>query len=347
MPQIAARLHGNSTNVRASLGLMGARWALAGAERLVPSLAARWAEEIFFTPPRSRVTARIEARLSTGRRFAVPFHDREIAAWSWGEGPTVLLVHGWGSRAAHLGAWVEPLVTAGFRAVAYDAPAHGETPGRQTNLPELATALQTVAAQVGPLRGAIGHSLGGAAVALAMRRGFDLGRAVLIAVPGDTEIYTSPLARHLRLSRRTVAAVRNRVEKRLGVRWTDFDVRLNATRLTAPALVVHDDADDQVPWEHGAAIARAWPGAVLHTTAGLGHRRILKDPDVIRRAVVFLKEAAMEAVRTATKAQACPSCGRPVGRDREVGHCDSCALDRTLFVPESRWPSLRELSDRV
>ncbi|NTW36208.1 MAG: hypothetical protein HGB17_08765 [Syntrophobacteraceae bacterium] len=55
----------------------------------------------------------------------------------------------------------------------------------------------------------------------------------------------------------------------------------------------------------------------------------------------------MEPVRTPTKAQACPSCGRPVGRDREVGHCDSCALDQALFVPESRWPSLRELSDRV
>ncbi len=346
MLQAHNRPRRNSTNVRARLGLLGVRVALASAEWCVPTLAARWAEDLFFTPPRSRLNPRLAARLRTGRRFAVPFGGREIAAWSWGVGPTVLLVHGWGSRAAHLGAWIEPLVAAGYRVVTYDAPAHGETPGRQTNLPELTRALEAVAAQVAPLHGAIGHSLGGAAVTLAIRRGVDLGRAVLVAVPGDTEIYTSHLERHLGLSRRTVHAVRERVERRLGIRWTDFDVPLVARGLSAPALVVHDDADDQVPWEHGAAIARSWPGAALHTTAGLGHRRILKDPEVIERAVAFLKEETMDTQTTIPRetdaVSPCQRCGQPVGDwDPDHDHCDSCALDLSLFVPETRWPGPR------
>jgi pimeloyl-ACP methyl ester carboxylesterase len=223
--------------------------------------------------------------------------------------------------------------------VAYDAPAHGETPGRQTNLPELTAALLAVADGVGPVRAAIAHSLGGAAVALAMNRGFEPGRVVLIAVPGDSEIYTAPLERHLGLTRRTVGEVRRRVEERLGMRWDDFDVRLAARDLSTPVLVVHDQADTDIPWRHGAAVAAAWPGAVLHTTEGLGHRRILKDPDVVQRTVAFLKEGS-EPARAGRKGleAACPYCGRPAGDwDEEWLLCDACALERTLFVPESRW----------
>jgi hypothetical protein len=33
-----------------------------------------------------------------------------------------------------------------------------------------------------------------------------------------------------------------------------------------------------------------WPGATLHETSGLGHRKILRDPDVIRRVGEFVAE---------------------------------------------------------
>jgi pimeloyl-ACP methyl ester carboxylesterase len=44
-----------------------------------------------------------------------------------------------------------------------------------------------------------------------------------------------------------------------------------------------------VPYEHGVAIANAWPAAELFTTEGLGHRAILRDPQVIQRTVEFLR----------------------------------------------------------
>jgi hypothetical protein len=37
-------------------------------------------------------------------------------------------------------------------------------------------------------------------------------------------------------------------------------------------------------------IAQAWPGATLSTTSGLGHRRIVRDADVVREAVGFVRE---------------------------------------------------------
>ena len=53
-------------------------------------------------------------------------------------------------------------------------------------------------------------------------------------------------------------------------------------------LVVHDREDVTVPYDDGAAIAAAWPGAELVTTTGLGHRDIVRDREVVARAVAFL-----------------------------------------------------------
>jgi len=54
-------------------------------------------------------------------------------------------------------------------------------------------------------------------------------------------------------------------------------------------LIVHDRGDREIPWRDGAALATAWPGAELKLTDGLGHRRILSDPDVIAAALAFVQ----------------------------------------------------------
>jgi hypothetical protein len=55
-----------------------------------------------------------------------------------------------------------------------------------------------------------------------------------------------------------------------------------------PTLIVHDRDDVSTSVTGGAAIAAAWPGACLYVTSGLGHRRLLRDPDVITEAVDFV-----------------------------------------------------------
>jgi hypothetical protein len=36
-------------------------------------------------------------------------------------------------------------------------------------------------------------------------------------------------------------------------------------------------------------LAGAWPGATLHVTRGLGHNRILRDPQVIAKVTDFVR----------------------------------------------------------
>jgi alpha-beta hydrolase superfamily lysophospholipase len=95
----------------------------------------------------------------------------------------VILAHGWAGRAAQLGALAEPLVAAGFRVVAFDAPAHGESPGREAHVPMLAECIVEIATQQGGLRAVIGHSAGAASAALATLMGLEPRGLVLIAPP--------------------------------------------------------------------------------------------------------------------------------------------------------------------
>ena len=257
---------------------------------VAPGVAARWAETIFCTPPRRRTGD--DAFLGRGSRFTVESQGQRLAGWEWGTGPAVILVHGWGSRASRLGALGAALLDAGFRVIAYDGPAHGESTGRFASLPEFARALGDVAERVGPTHGLVGHSLGGAAVAMAMRHGVTARRAVLLAPPADVRVFSDQFARTLAIAPAVQETMHRNLERRLRIVWEDLHIPNLVRELPAAALVIHDRDDADVPFAHGEQIVGAWAGSRLETTTGLGHRALLRDPAVIARTVAFLREGA-------------------------------------------------------
>ena len=60
------------------------------------------------------------------------------------------------------------------------------------------------------------------------------------------------------------------------------------SRLHIPVLVIHDEDDEQIPVAEGNKLAELWSQVQVVTTRGLGHRKILRDPQVIDRTVAFL-----------------------------------------------------------
>ncbi|MFZ5624237.1 MAG: alpha/beta fold hydrolase [Gemmatimonadota bacterium] len=255
---------------------------------VAPGLAARLAEALFVRPPRSERREREQEFLASGLRRTVRAGPHELAVWRWGEGPQVICLHGWGSCAGRFSAIGPALVEAGFGVTAFDAPAHGGSTGWRASLPEFAHALEMVAAATGPVHGLVGHSLGGAAIALALSHGLAAERAVLIAPPADISAFSLRFARHLGIPERTRALMQQNLEARFNLRWDHLHVARLARQVRVPALVIHDVDDVDVPWSEGRAVAEAWPGARLVQTQGLGHRAILRDPEVVLRTVEFL-----------------------------------------------------------
>jgi hypothetical protein len=320
---------GKSTNVRTSSARpLAARLlppVFAGLERLAPALAGWWAERLFFTPPRARLSPRAESWLASGRALEVALDGRPLPAWRWGAGPAVLLVHGWGSRAGHFSAQVAALVESGLSAVAFDAPAHGRAAGRRTNLVEIARAVEAVAAVAGPLHGIVAHSAGTAAVALALDRGLAARHVAFLAPAGDPEGFTRTFAARLGLGPSSRRAMRQRAERRVGLAFEQLDLRRLVAGRRGALLVVHDVDDREIPWRDGAAVAEAWAGAELALTRGLGHHRLLKDAGVIARVVSFLAGGQARA------------CGHDGGCDwNGAARCPTCALDQEMFDRRQR-----------
>jgi pimeloyl-ACP methyl ester carboxylesterase len=217
------------------------------------------------------------------------YAGKHVSVYAWGAGPTVLLVHGWSGRGAQMGAFADPLVAAGYRVIAFEAPAHGRSQGEATNLPEISALIRTLAETLGPVHAVIAHSFGVACTLLALSEGLSLTRVVAISPPDTIEGLVSKFAAGLKLPRAAVAVMRERFEAQFGRDlWTRFSPLRLAQNTKTAALIIHDDADQEVPWQEGEALARAWPGAQFLRTRGLGHRRILRDPAVTVRAARFL-----------------------------------------------------------
>jgi len=266
------------------------RAALGALAVVSPTTAGGVAERLFLTPRRSARRTDARAVLATGRRIALPTAYGDLAAWRWGAsgGPATLLVHGWEGHGAQLGAFVEPLVAEGLSVVTFDAPAHGDSPGRFSSIVHFAEGVTAAARTLGLLRGIVTHSMGGAGALWASRDGLLAERLVLIAPPIDVADFTGLFARTMGLSEQIREDVHRRLHRRLGVPVEALRAERVVGRLRGPLLVVHDEDDREVPIRCGETIARAWPGAELVRTRGLGHRRILRDVETVRRIVRFV-----------------------------------------------------------
>lgn len=290
--------------------------ALRIAQSISPAAAAALTERLFFRAPSGRLSRRGREFLATGNRFEVTVDGRRVVGWTWGQGPTTYLVHGWGGRAGRLYPMAEALIADGRRLVMFDAPGHGASGRGLSSVPEFARALNAVVERQGSPDVVIAHSLGAAATALAAAWGLRAPRFVFLAPAANPAEWARSLGAMLRLDKGVMQRLRRRSERRLRFNWDDHDARQHARRMTAPLLVIHDHHDETVPFSHGADIARSWPGARLIATSGLGHSDMLHDPFVISRVLDFVGQGSVAGER---------------------GALAGARLERELFNRDERW----------
>jgi pimeloyl-ACP methyl ester carboxylesterase len=290
-----------------------------GLDAILPPLATELAERLLLTPMRHRTPARERPLLETARVRTLKWgpNGETLRGNAWGAGPTVLLVHGWAGRATQLGAFIAPIVAAGYSVLAFDMPAHGRSDGEQASLFDFRDALLAIGRAHGPLAGVIAHSMGAAASSLAIAGGLKADRFVAIASPASLRDQTQRFARTLGLSERTFARVAARLERRLHATLDSVELEHLAPHLTLPTLVIHDVDDAEVLVEDGARIAASLPQARLLRTSGLGHHRILRAPEVLDDVSIFL-----------TGRRPHPADLAPIGTEE--------LIDRELFDPACR-----------
>lgn len=285
-----------STAVRSMQVPWTLRAAVSVGSVVAPQRTAERALALFCTPMRSSRTRAAKAELGGARLQRLHVGRDEIATYAWGdvgEQPTVLMSHGWSSFGLRFLPWVQMLRDAGYAVLSFDQPGHGRNGPAQITLPGFADTVLAVGEHFGHFAAAIGHSLGGAAIAIAMRNGLRADRAILIAPAADGGAASRRFAAAIALPEHRRAAMQRMLEQRTGRAMDALAIHRVAPHLAQPALVIHDLVDGDVPWEEGERYARFWPDARLLSVQGLGHHKIVNDPEVIAAGRAFLAGATV------------------------------------------------------
>ncbi|MDT0329589.1 alpha/beta hydrolase [Nocardiopsis lambiniae] len=217
-----------------------------------------------------------------------------VATYTWGEGARpVLLVHGWGSRASRMAPLVRALTGAGHTVVSWDAPGHGATGGPAGTVLDALAIARRLQERHGDFAAVVGHSLGGLFATHLVREGVRADRLVLLSAMADFEGTVDGFVTAFGWGPRVNKALRRAIEDAFftGDRdiWERFATDRDAETLKAPVLLFHDVDDPVISHAESLRVLSAMgAGTRLVSTVGLGHNRILTDPDVLDRITDFL-----------------------------------------------------------
>lgn len=248
-----------------------------------------------FTPRRKPLSQSKQNLLKSAKLLKVPYGEIELNGYSWGRvGSTILLVHGWEQCSSSMSAFINPLLQNGYKVVAFDHPAHGESQGTQTHLVDMAGAIRTFIDYigVGSVQGIIGHSAGAASAAmmLAWNRDVTIEKLVLISVPCELTNVIKRFATLTSFPEDLVDNMYQCIELRLRKPIEEISLPKVTYLLKMPTLVIHDRNDREIPFSDAQALTAKWLEAKFIATSGLGHRRILSEPTVIEQIIKFLNE---------------------------------------------------------
>jgi len=241
--------------------------------------------------------------LLSAETFDIPFEGQILKGYRWGEGKTVLLMHGWSSRASHLAFLARSLAKAGYEVVAFDGPAHGRSsynnPIPRTNLPEFCRALYHVAGKLGPLYGLVGHSFGGAAASFSVAgqaqiAGYTVAvkKLVLISSPSGIKGMIEHYGRSQGYGEGGTEVLVQLLEKEYPLTVQDYGVHEALGNIDTEVLVVHDRDDQEVPLADVVAMTAGHAHVQLVLTSGEGHRKILVSRSLVRAVRDFIQGRA-------------------------------------------------------
>ncbi len=216
------------------------------------------------------------------------------------QGPTVLLVHGWGSDSSSMIGLVKPLLALGYQVASFDAPAHGESPGNKTTMTRFVKAVGAALKSLDNVQIVIGHSLGSIAAVAAIahacpRHAEAIKRLVLIAAPVSlaTVLERWSNDQHQKFPPAVVSKIYDRLHVQNGVPVSHWDISVLGAAMDVPVLVVHDEHDPVVPLTEAKRVMSSLKNVRLEQTSGLGHSRILSAAPVKELITRFISESCL------------------------------------------------------
>lgn len=254
--------------------------------------AAQKAFELFCTP-QYRNKKKLPPIFEKAEQLSFSFLHYHIRGYRWntGAGKKALILHGFESSVINFDRYVKPLITKGYEVLAFDAPAHGRSSGKTVNAVIYRDFIAYIHQHYGPIDAYMAHSFGGLALSLFLaetKHNADT-KVVLIAPATETTRAADNFFRFLRLNAEVRKGFDQVIQEKGGhpIGW--FSIRRALKHIKAQVLFLQDKDDALTPYSDVQPIMEMnLPNVSFVISEGLGHRRIYRDNQTMKRILEFM-----------------------------------------------------------
>ena len=254
-----------------------------------PKTAAKLAFQTFAKVRKGRVQPSQQPFLDEARHSQESVAGHMIQTYQWaGQGPRVLLIHGWESNSFRWRKLISVLREHDFNVMAFDAPAHGYSSGKIMHVPLYTECVEHMVQTFQP-RFIIGHSVGGMTALYHAHRhpNESVEKVVTIGSPAEFEEIVASYQQMLGFNDRVLKAFDALIFEEFGYHVHEFSTPKFVRGIPKKGLLLHDKEDRIAPFHASQKVHDAWQDSVLIPTEGLGHS--MHQEEVNRMIVNFLE----------------------------------------------------------
>jgi pimeloyl-ACP methyl ester carboxylesterase len=263
--------------------------------------AAEKAFELFCTP-QLRTKKDLPSIFQKSEKIEFSFEENTVRGYRWnpirtdnpGRHPSqkkALILHGFESSVTNFEKYVEPLINKGYEVLAFDAPAHGRSTGKTINAVTYKKLVQYIWSNYGPIDSFITHSFGGLALCLALEEiPYPAStKIVLIAPAAETKTAIDHFFRLLKLDKDVRKEFDNIITEIGGKPPGWYSVSRAASSIKGQVLFLQDKDDHMTPLSDVKPVMdKNYPNFHFIISEGLGHRRIYRDEQSLKKIMEFL-----------------------------------------------------------
>ena len=233
---------------------------------------------LFLTPFSMKQHPKEKEQMKHAKKVFLEHRNHRIAVYDWGgNGPKILLVHGWSGRGTQMGSLALWLRDRGYHPISFDAPGHGKSTGNTCSLLAFSETINFLQEEFHMVM-AIGHSLGGASLILSQSMGQRFFQLATIAAPSSVADAMTQFGKKLGWSSHLLATTMEYTENKFNTTLESVSAASLSQTIWCDGLIIHDENDDQVSLKNAEFIHQGWKNSKLYITHQLGHFKILHHP---------------------------------------------------------------------
>ncbi|MFK7950092.1 MAG: alpha/beta fold hydrolase [Saprospiraceae bacterium] len=250
------------------------------ADALFPSMAAKQVYKVMSNPRVRKLRAFEEEILAKAVKERIAYKNGEIQLYKWGNSTdkTIFLVHGWEGQAGNFGGLIDILLKKKYYVVAFDAPSHGRSTKRSTNMFEFVE-LVTKLVKTHQPASIISHSFGSVTTLMVLSnlREMSIEQWFVVTTPHNFKDRINDVKQFLGVTERTIDKVIYQFESDTGYKLDNLNVDYYGDKVphVKEVVIVHSKSDKILPIDSARFAHKAIPHSELIELDDLGHYAIL------------------------------------------------------------------------